>query len=44
MFGAECWNLGTGGDVDEIAPRAGLAARQMHLQTNSPSLIPKPLS
>jgi hypothetical protein len=24
--------MGAGGDVHEIAPRAGLAARQMHLQ------------
>src|SRR5215831_9890149 len=32
QIGVKAGRMGTGGDVDEIAPRAGLAARQMHLQ------------
>src|SRR5215831_7968326 len=32
QIGVKAGRMGTGGDVDEIAPRTGLAARQMHLQ------------
>ena len=33
--------MGAGGDVHEVAPRAGLAARQMHLQDTKPRRLVK---
>jgi hypothetical protein len=35
-IGVKAGRMGAGGDVHEIAPRAGLAARQMHLQNTQP--------
>jgi hypothetical protein len=35
-IGIETGGMGAGGDVHEVAPRAWLAARQMHLQDTKP--------
>ena len=35
-IGVETGGMGAGGDIDEVAARAGLAARQMHLQDTKP--------
>ncbi len=32
QIGIKSGRMSAGGDIDEIAPRAGLATRQMHLQ------------
>src|SRR5262249_22109185 len=38
-IGIETGRMGAGGNVHEIAPRAGLAARQMHLQDTKPGRL-----